>query len=114
MHQELCGGRSGLCEAMKPTKGADLLMFLKKVKFTGKKHPTKLFYLLIDNYSHYLGLSGDDFLFDANGDGPARYNIIHFKQLNTGRYDWIKIGEYNNGTLTLNLTGQKLFMISSI
>lgn len=35
MHQELCGGRPSLCEAMKPTKGSDLLMFLKKVKFTG-------------------------------------------------------------------------------
>lgn len=36
MHQELCGGRPGLCDAMKPTKGADLLKYLRKVDFEGK------------------------------------------------------------------------------
>lgn len=35
MHQELCGGKPGLCDAMKPTKGSDLLKFLKKVQFEG-------------------------------------------------------------------------------
>lgn len=36
MHKELCQGISGLCDAMKPTNGADLLKFLRKVNFTGK------------------------------------------------------------------------------
>lgn len=35
MHRELCGGKPGLCDAMKPTKGSDLLKFLKKVQFEG-------------------------------------------------------------------------------
>lgn len=36
MHMEVCGGRHGLCDAMRPTSGADLLRFLRKVNFTGK------------------------------------------------------------------------------
>ncbi|KAI5753169.1 hypothetical protein M8J77_024247 [Diaphorina citri] len=33
MHKELCHGKKGLCEAMKPTKGSDLLKYLRKVDF---------------------------------------------------------------------------------
>lgn len=36
MHRDLCGGRPSLCDAMKPTKGADLLKYLRKVQFQGK------------------------------------------------------------------------------
>ncbi|XP_054739589.1 metabotropic glutamate receptor 2 [Anastrepha obliqua] len=84
MHRDLCGGQPSLCDAMKPTKGADLLKYLRKVEFQG--------------------LSGDHFRFDANGDGPARYNIIHFKQSAAGLYHWIKVGEYYEGELRLNMT----------
>lgn len=35
MHKALCNGRPGLCDAMKPTKGADLLKYLRKVNFIG-------------------------------------------------------------------------------
>lgn len=35
MHKDLCRGGSGLCDAMRPTKGADLLKYLRKVNFTG-------------------------------------------------------------------------------
>lgn len=35
MHKALCNGKPGLCDAMKPTKGADLLKYLRKVNFTG-------------------------------------------------------------------------------
>lgn len=52
------------------------------------------------------GLSGDRFHFNSNGDGPARYNIIHFKQTNPGRYRWIKVGEYYEGELRLNMNGK--------
>lgn len=51
------------------------------------------------------GLSGDQFHFDVNGDGPARYNIIHFKQSSTGVYGWVKVGEYYEGELRLNMDG---------
>jgi metabotropic X receptor len=66
MHQDLCGGKPGLCEAMRPTKGSELLKYLRNVKF--------------------MGLTGDEFNFDRNGDGPARYNIIHFKQVEQGKF----------------------------
>ncbi|XP_017773184.1 PREDICTED: metabotropic glutamate receptor 4, partial [Nicrophorus vespilloides] len=84
MHLELCNGRPGLCDAMKPTKGTELLKYLKKVEFEG--------------------LSGDRFHFDHNGDGPARYNIIHFKQVTPGNYQWVRVGEYMEGELRLNMT----------
>lgn len=51
------------------------------------------------------GLSGDQFRFDQNGDGPARYNIIHFKQTEPEKYRWIKVGEYYEGELRLNMAG---------
>lgn len=44
-------------------------------------------------------------MFDVNGDGPARYNIIHFKQHQPGKYRWEKVGEYIDGELRLNMTG---------
>uniref|UniRef100_A0A182K429 Chromatin-remodeling ATPase INO80 n=1 Tax=Anopheles christyi TaxID=43041 RepID=A0A182K429_9DIPT len=83
MHQELCRGKPGLCDAMNPTKGSELLKYLRKADF--------------------IGLSGDRFNFDVNGDGPARYNIIHFKQVAPERYKWIKVGEYYQGELRLNM-----------
>lgn len=86
MHKELCYGKAGLCDAMKPIKGTELLKFLRRVTFEG--------------------LSGDMFKFDPNGDGPARYNIIHFKQISLGKYQWIKVGEYMEGELRLNMNGK--------
>ncbi|GJQ86872.1 putative receptor family ligand binding region [Trypoxylus dichotomus] len=84
MHRSLCQSKPGLCDAMKPTKGTELLKYLRKVSFEG--------------------LSGDRFHFDSNGDGPARYNIIHFKQVANGKYRWIRVGEYNQGELKLNMS----------
>lgn len=57
-----------------------------------------------------LGLSGDRFRFDENGDGPARYKIKHFKQVSDGKYEWITVGEYLEGVLKLNMTGRKLYI----
>lgn len=88
MHQELCGSKPGLCDEMNPTKGADLLKYLRKADF--------------------IGLSGDRFNFDINGDGPARYNIIHFKQYEPDKYKWIKVGEYYQGELRLNMEGKTI------
>lgn len=37
MHSDHCGPNFvGLCDAMKPVKGPELLMYLRKVNFTGK------------------------------------------------------------------------------
>lgn len=52
------------------------------------------------------GLSGDKFKFDKNGDGPARYNIIHFKQIEPGKYEWVRVGKYLSGELRLNMSGK--------
>jgi metabotropic X receptor len=86
MHNELCNGKAGLCDAMKPIKGTELLKYLRNVTFKG--------------------LSGDMFKFDSNGDGPARYNIIHFKQISLGKYQWIRVGEYMEEELRLNMKGK--------
>lgn len=60
---------------------------------------TQLFFIV-------TGLTGDIFHFDENGDGPARYNIIHFKQVEPGVYKWIKVGEYSGNRLKLNVSGE--------
>lgn len=52
------------------------------------------------------GLSEDRFHFDKDGDAPARYNIIHFKQVQPGIYKWIKVGGYYEGELRLNMAGK--------
>ncbi|XP_045772809.1 metabotropic glutamate receptor 2-like [Maniola jurtina] len=83
MHRELCGARAGLCEAMRPVSGPTLLRYLRQVRF--------------------IGLSGDEFHFDAFGDGPARYNILHFKQVSLGVYRWVKVGQYLDGELQLDM-----------
>ncbi|KAI5745297.1 hypothetical protein M8J76_009889 [Diaphorina citri] len=84
MHADLCQGKVGLCDAMRPTKGPELLKYLRKVSFQG--------------------LSEDHFKFDKDGDGPARYNIIHFKQIRPGVYQWVQVGEYLEGELRLNMS----------
>nr|XP_024217678.1 metabotropic glutamate receptor-like [Halyomorpha halys] len=82
MHRDLCGNFKGICSRMNPTKGPELLRYLRSVSFEG--------------------LSGDKFRFDNNGDGPARYNIIHFKQTTPGIYQWVTVGQYIEGELHLN------------
>lgn len=59
-------------------------------------------------FPQFPGLSGDRFKFDNNGDGPARYNIIHFKQVELGKYRWVKVGEYVEGELRLNMSGKRI------
>ncbi|KAF8781700.1 Metabotropic glutamate receptor like protein [Argiope bruennichi] len=84
LHADVCKGKPGICPKMDPIDGAVLLSYLKNVSFRG--------------------LSGDEFQFSENGDGPARYNIIHFKQISPGNYKWIRVGEYRDGELKLSLS----------
>lgn len=46
MHKDLCNGVAGLCDAMRPTKGADLLKYLRKVNFTGKNSDSGMLFEL--------------------------------------------------------------------
>nr|XP_045590887.1 metabotropic glutamate receptor 4-like [Procambarus clarkii] len=94
MHLDLCKGKPGLCPEMRPIQGEQLLAYLRKVVF--------------------IGLSGDRFKFDRQGDGPARYNIIHFKQTSAGRYDWVTVGQYVEGFLKLNMSALQFKWDSSV
>ena len=53
------------------------------------------------------GLSGDKFKFNERGDGPARYNIIHYKQVRPGRYEWVKVGFFNDDQIEMNMSGEE-------
>ena len=52
------------------------------------------------------GLTGDEFKFNQHGDGPARYNIIHYKQLSKGIYQWITVGNFYDEEMELNMDGK--------
>uniref|UniRef100_A0A3B4BGW1 G-protein coupled receptors family 3 profile domain-containing protein n=1 Tax=Periophthalmus magnuspinnatus TaxID=409849 RepID=A0A3B4BGW1_9GOBI len=82
LHQELCPGQRGLCQAMKPVDGSLLLDFLLRTSFRG--------------------VSGEDVWFDDNGDTPGRYEIMNFQQLESGVYDYINIGSWHEGALSLD------------
>ncbi|CAG0918157.1 unnamed protein product [Notodromas monacha] len=84
LHRDLCGKTRGLCAKMMPVEGQMLLPYLRNVSFTG--------------------LSGDQFQFDSNGDGPARYAILHYKQIAPGHWEWIEVGKYENQVLHLNMS----------
>ena len=51
-----------------------------------------------------LGIGGHEFYFAENGDGPARYRIIHYKQIRENVFDWIQVGEYVDGNLEIDLS----------
>ncbi|XP_020793620.2 metabotropic glutamate receptor 1b [Boleophthalmus pectinirostris] len=82
MHEELCPGQRGLCQAMEPVDGSLLLDFLLRTSFRG--------------------VSGEDVWFDDNGDTPGRYEIMNFQQLESGVYDYINIGSWHEGALSLD------------
>uniref|UniRef100_A0A3Q2Q6G2 Glutamate metabotropic receptor 1 n=1 Tax=Fundulus heteroclitus TaxID=8078 RepID=A0A3Q2Q6G2_FUNHE len=82
MHSHLCPGHVGLCDNMKPIDGSHLLDFLLKTSFTG--------------------VSGEDIWFDENGDSPGRYEIMNFQHVEPGVYDYINIGSWHEGMLSLD------------
>uniref|UniRef100_A0A7N8XQ29 Metabotropic glutamate receptor 5 n=1 Tax=Mastacembelus armatus TaxID=205130 RepID=A0A7N8XQ29_9TELE len=82
MQRALCPGYQGLCDAMRPIDGATLLDFLMKTNFTG--------------------VSGEEILFDENGDSPGRYEIMNFKKMGKDYYDYINIGSWDNTGLKID------------
>ena len=58
----------------------------------------------------FAGLSGDEFKFNSHGDGPARYNIIHYKQTKPGVYEWITVGYFHDDEIHLNMKGAQVFL----
>jgi len=66
--------------------------------------------VLICNLTLVLGLSSGNhskFKFDDQGDGPANYDIIHFRQQSPGKYRWVKVGEYKSGQLGIAMDGTR-------
>ena len=53
------------------------------------------------------GLSGDKFKFNDRGDGPARYNIIHYKQVRPGEYEWVNVGFFHDDQIEMNMEGER-------
>ncbi|XP_077094906.1 metabotropic glutamate receptor 1b isoform X1 [Siphateles boraxobius] len=82
MHEYLCPGYEGLCEAMDPIDGSKLLDFLLKTSFTG--------------------VSGEDVWFDENGDSPGRYDIMNLQYVEPGVYDYINVGSWHEGILSID------------
>ncbi|XP_059211985.1 metabotropic glutamate receptor 1 isoform X2 [Centropristis striata] len=91
MHQELCPGQPGLCEAMDPIDGSKLLDYLLKTSFRG--------------------VSGEEIYFDQNGDTPGRYDIMNLQGVGDGRYDYSNVGSWHEGILSID--DYKLWMNSS-
>uniref|UniRef100_A0A673AIU0 Metabotropic glutamate receptor 1 n=1 Tax=Sphaeramia orbicularis TaxID=375764 RepID=A0A673AIU0_9TELE len=91
MHKELCPGHPGLCEAMDPIDGSKLLDYLLKTSFRG--------------------VSGEEIYFDENGDTPGRYDIMNLQSVGDGRYDYINVGSWHEGILSID--DNKLWMNSS-
>ncbi|XP_064190788.1 metabotropic glutamate receptor 1b isoform X1 [Anguilla rostrata] len=82
MHRELCPGHEGLCDAMDPVDGRKLLEFLLKTSFAG--------------------VSGEEVWFDENGDTPGRYDIMNLQYVENDQYDYIKVGFWHEGMLTID------------
>lgn len=91
MHRELCPGQTGLCEAMNPIDGSKLLDYLLKTSFRG--------------------VSGEEIYFDENGDTPGRYDIMNLQNVGDGRYDYLNVGSWHEGVLSVD--DNKLWMNSS-
>ncbi|XP_042598953.1 metabotropic glutamate receptor 1-like isoform X1 [Cyprinus carpio] len=82
MHEHLCPDHVGLCDAMDPIDGSKLLDFLLKTSFTG--------------------VSGEDVWFDENGDLPGRYDIMNLQFVEPGVYDYINVGSWHEGVLSID------------
>ncbi|GFR26914.1 metabotropic glutamate receptor 4 [Trichonephila clavata] len=85
MHEDLCDGLPGACGMMKPVNGTLLLKYLKNVSFKG--------------------LSGNDFQFNEEGNGPARFEILQIKQEAPGMYKWFSV-DYHKG-VTLDILSEE-------
>lgn len=59
------------------------------------------------------GLSGQEFSFLPNGDGPSRYRILNFRRTSSGSYEWATIGYYKNGHMDL-VSGPRLTLNSCL
>ncbi|CAG0892546.1 unnamed protein product [Darwinula stevensoni] len=88
MQRHLCKGKGdGLCQEMFPFNGSLYKNFLLNVSFTYGEGDEK-----------------EQVTFDAKGDPPGRYDIMNYRYLENRTHDYVQIGTWDDGNLTLNAT----------
>ncbi|XP_058814305.1 metabotropic glutamate receptor 1-like [Topomyia yanbarensis] len=81
LQQDSCGRNSvGICAAMFPFNGTQFFNYLMNVSFIYEP--------------------GDTVEFDSRGDPPGRYDIMNYQLQSDGTYDYVQVGEWNNGSLS--------------
>uniref|UniRef100_A0A336LKC4 CSON009533 protein n=1 Tax=Culicoides sonorensis TaxID=179676 RepID=A0A336LKC4_CULSO len=81
LQQDICGVNvTGLCPKLYPFNGT-------------------LFFNYLLNVSFPYGPDGDMVEFDHRGDPPGRYDIMNFQVKSDKTFDYVKIADWNNGTL---------------
>ncbi|XP_064473197.1 metabotropic glutamate receptor 5-like [Ornithodoros turicata] len=84
MHQDLCPNVSGVCSAMIPINGSVFLQYLMNVTFVW---------------------GNETVFFRDNGDPPGRYDLMNYQKIGEG-YDYVQVGSWNNGDLSMTLPPQ--------
>ncbi|XP_076047779.1 metabotropic glutamate receptor 1-like isoform X5 [Oratosquilla oratoria] len=81
MWAALCPDEPGLCDAMRPINGSLYWQYLMNVTFP---------------------FMNETVSFDARGDPPGRYDIMNYQRLQNGSYEYVHVGTWDNGSLTLH------------
>lgn len=71
------------------------------------KIPITLFDLNYYLNMMFTGLSGQEFAFLPNGDAPARYRILNYRQVDRGRFEWKTVGFFLGQHLYLDSQSTK-------
>ena len=58
----------------------------------------------MQEYLHHLQFRymSEVVMFDDNGDPPGHYDVMNFQLQNNSSMDYVKIGSWHNGTLSLH------------
>ncbi|XP_075551881.1 metabotropic glutamate receptor 5-like isoform X2 [Dermacentor variabilis] len=80
MHRDLCPNTSGVCPAMVPVNGSVFLQYLMNATFAW---------------------NNETVFFHENGDPPGRYDLMNYQQLGEHHYDYVQVGSWVNGELTM-------------
>lgn len=80
MHRDLCPNTSGVCPAMVPVNGSVFLQYLMNATFAW---------------------SNETVFFHENGDPPGRYDLMNYQWLGGHHYDYVQVGSWVNGELTM-------------
>ncbi|XP_072928545.1 metabotropic glutamate receptor 7-like isoform X1 [Hemitrygon akajei] len=76
MHKNLCPGYIGICPAMDPISGEDLLRYIRNI--------------------HFNGSAGNPVMFNDKGDAPGRYDIFQYQLIANNTWDYRIIGQWTD------------------